>query len=471
MPGEGDHGDARRGRELKGRLANARYARGVGFWDRLGRRRTPTPPPREGAGGRASASSPAGSAEPRLWQEPPELARIRQLGAAEGPTESEALALFRMLRASADEARAIDAVRAIASTTAIPEGLRVAVAAALADRGERDEALAFLSWSASSSLPARGVGGAGVSPEARLLAADLHAERGEAAEALALIERILVVDLDFPGARERHVRWRAMLGLDARPSPSPDASAATLVAREPDAPFVLLREVARGGSGAVYEAEDRDLGRRVALKVYHHPERDRGQLLHEARVAASLAGAGIVRVLDVDPDHGWLALEWAPLGSLRGQLRAREASAPSALAPLARWAIPLASAVARVHAGGWVHHDVKPANVLLAAIGRPILADFGTARRAGEPSPPGSLGYVSPERLAGRASDPRDDVFGFGRIVEDVLAAIGAAASPESLGTWRAIAAACTGPDAGRPSDARALLTRLRVEAGAELGP
>ena len=80
--------------------------------------------------------------------------------------------------------------------------------------------------------------------------------------------------------------------------------------------------MARGGAGAVYEAEDRELGRKVALKVYHHIERDRGQLAHEARVAAALAGPGVVRVLDADPAHGWLALEWAPLGAIRDHVRA-----------------------------------------------------------------------------------------------------------------------------------------------------
>ncbi len=379
--------------------------------------------------------------------EPLELTRLRHAGAADGPSGNEAVALFRALRASPNEGRAIDVVRALAGARPIPEALRVAVAAALVERGEPSAALALLSTR----------GGVNASPEGRLLAADLHAERGQVAEALALIERVLVVDFDYPGARERHARWRSQLGLDASAAPAHDRSTVTLVAREPDAPFILLREVARGGSGAVYEAEDRELARRVALKVYHHPDRDRAQLLHEARVAASLAGPGVVRVLDVDPEHGWLALDWAPLGSLRLHLRAREASL---LQPIEQWAIPLAAALARVHAAGWVHHDVKPSNVLLAAPERPLLADFGTARRIGEASPPGSLGYVSPERLAGRASDPRDDVFGFGRVLEDVLGALASGSD-----AWREIAAACTGPDADRPSDARALVTRLRVEA------
>src|SRR5439155_17105243 len=106
----------------------------------------------------------------------------------------------------------------------------------------------------------------------------------------------------------------------------------------------------------------------------------------------------------------------------RQRLRSRDAR--EVVLPIERWALPLAAALARVLAARWVHHDVKPANVLFAAADRPLLADFGSARLAGEPSPPGSLGYVSPERLAGRASDPRDDVFGFGRLLEDVLDAL-----------------------------------------------
>jgi serine/threonine-protein kinase len=299
-----------------------------------------------------------------------------------------------------------------------------------------------------------------------MLAADLHETRGELAMALAVVERVLVRDLDYPGARERHRRWRARLGLDAgaqEPAArgTSDGAAVTIVSREAEAPFLLLREIARGGAGAVYEAEDRELGRRVALKVYHRAhqvDRDRAQLMHEARVAAALAGPSVVRVLDLDPARGWLALEWAALGSLKQRLKDGDRAS---LLPIGAWALRLASALARVHASGWVHHDVKPANVLFASRGHPLLADFGTARRTGEPSPPGSLGYVSPERLAGRASDPRDDVFGFGRVLEDVLGGLGD--PPDEL-LWRSIAAGCTGPDSARPADGRAIVTRLRVE-------
>ena len=262
------------------------------------------------------------------------------------------------------------------------------------------------------------------------------------AGALALIERVLFRDIDWPGARERHARWRRVLGVLHRSAALSEPTSGWMEALAlPGVPFRLLREAARGGAGVVYEAEDRDLGRRVALKVYHRPARDRLQLLHEAQVAVALAGEGIVRVFDVDPDHGWLALEWALLGTLLGPLQRGE---PWVRRDIGRWAKPLARSLARVHAAGWVHHDVKPANILFRAIDTPLLTDFGTARRQGAPAPPGSLGYVSPERLAGRLSNPADDVYGFGRVLEDALNA--RADPPGDLNApWRRLATICTG--------------------------
>ena len=414
----------------------------MSFWSFLKKKGDPPPAP-------APAPDPPARTEPKAGapadQEglPSDIALLLRAGERDGPSTADALALLRHLRSTAEEGRAIDELMRVHAARALPEPLVVAMASALVDRGEARVATRVLTNASSSS--------------ALLMRADLAAQDGEIAKALAFTERVMLRDFDHPGARERHQRFRTALGFTTEAKRS-DASGATVVTREPDAPFRLLREVARGGAGAVYEAEDRELLRRVALKVYHHPERDRAQLAHEAHVAAELAGPWIVRVLDIDPRHGWLALEWAPKGALRDRIRAHDRAI---LTPIERWAIPLATALARAHLGGWVHHDVKPANVLLDAQGEPLLADFGIARRVGEPSPPGSMGYVSPERMHGRASDPRDDVFGFGRVLEDVLDAL---ADDDITARFRPLASACVGPDDGRPADARAVLTRLRVE-------
>jgi tRNA A-37 threonylcarbamoyl transferase component Bud32 len=369
------------------------------------------------------------------------------VGTPGGPLLDEALKSFAWLRSTPHEARAIQRLLARDAISPLPEPLLLAVASALADRGEPDAAATALQRAGSL--------------QALLMRADLLEAAGDRSAALSLVEQVLGRDVDWPGARERRQRWSAELGrVPPRVARGPDetalAASAPFAPVAPFAPFVLVREAGRGGSGTVYEAEDRELGRRVALKVYHQPERDRAKLLHEARVAVAVAGEGVVPVFDVDPGRGWLAMQWAPLGALAALTSRRRPVRPMA------WARALAMALARVHAAGWVHHDVKPANVLLRASGVPMLADFGIARRAGEPSPPGSPGYVSPERLAGRASDPSDDVFAFGRVllVEADHAGIGAD------DPWRMLAAECTGPADARPRDGGDLVGRIDAVLG-----
>jgi hypothetical protein len=367
------------------------------------------------------------------------IEHLVRVGTPSGPTLQEALRSFAELRTTPDEGRAVHRLLAREALVPLPEPLLVAVALALVDRGE--PAAAAVALARARSTPAL------------MVRADLL-ERADLPAALALVEQVLARDIDWPGARERHARWCAALGR-ARSSDARDVPAG-IDAVAPEVPFRLLREAGRGGSAAVYEAEDRELLRRVALKVYHRPERDRAKLLHEARVGVAVAGEGVVPVLDVDPRRGWLAMQWAPLGALAAHRRSAGMG----------WALPLARALARVHDAGWVHHDLKPANVLLRAPDSPMLGDFGTARRRGDPSPPGSPGYVSPERLAGRASHPGDDVYGFGRVLTEVLdarvadAPVGATADDPA---WRTLAAACTGPGDARPQDGAQLLHQIEA--------
>ncbi|UQA55883.1 serine/threonine-protein kinase [Polyangium aurulentum] len=372
------------------------------------------------------------------------IARLGLIGTVEGPAEAEAIALLRGVRGTVREAEAVARVLDVAMDRAVPEAVRVACADILAARGDERGALDALSG--VSSTPGL------------LLAADLFASQGQLGRAVTTIERVLARSIDTPGARERHTRWRASLG--AAPGPVRRLDEATVVAPEGSrGPFRLLREVARGGAGTVYEAEDTVLGRRIAFKVYHRRGRDRSQLEREGHLAARLAGPGVLRVLDADPEEGWIALEWVPRGSVRDML-ARGEIAP--LAPVDRWARPLARALARLHASGVVHADVKPANVLLRDAGDPVLGDFGIARPFGAPGEGGSAGYVSPERLAGRASDPRDDVYGYGRVIEDVLhRLVERGVPPGDEAAWRAIAEECIGPDERRPANGAELVRRL----------
>ncbi|WP_437595268.1 serine/threonine-protein kinase [Sorangium sp. So ce590] len=407
------------------------------------------------AGRGARPARPAADARGRAAREDggDDIARLRSSGTRDAPSTDEVIAILRRARGTLREAEAVAHLVAAMAERVLPDPIRVACADLLAARGDELGALSVLEGAASRE---RG-GGSRAQPvsstEGLVLAADLYASLGQLPRAVGAIERVLAREIDAPGARERHHRWRAALGAE-RPAAARVEDVTVVAPSAGKTPFRLLREVARGGAGVVYEAEDEVLGRRIGFKVYHGRGGDRSHLAREVRLAAALAGPGVVRVFDADPDEGWIALEWIARGSVRDALRAGDAAA---LAPVARWARPLARALARIHERGYVHADVKPANVLLRSLAEPVLSDFGLARPRGAPSAGGSPGYVSPERLAGRPSDPRDDIYGYGRVLEDVLVRLEPLGG-EGLAPWKELSLRCLGPDDERPQDGAALV-------------
>jgi hypothetical protein len=418
----------------------------MGLWDRLrarlGRPAIEGPAASVRAAANAPEAAPSSSGERAAVDE---LALFDRLGGERPPTEVELLATLRGVRGGLREAEALR--RALARADALSPAARLACAEMLAARGDTKDALAL-------AAPLRDAG-------ALLLTADLHAALGDLPAALGAVERLLARELDAPGARERHTRWRAALGGPTRRS-AKDVEP-TLVAPEVDElPFRLLREVARGGAGVVYQAEDAGLGRLVAFKVYHRRGADRLALEQEVRATTSVAGPGVVPLFDADPARGWVAFEWAALGSVRDRLAVGDVAR---LVPLGLWLPRVAATLARLHGCRVVHGDLKPANVLLRASGEPLLADFGISRAIGEPSEPGSAGYVAPARLAGRPSDPHDDVYGFGRVLEDVLQRGGAPSALETeSAAWERVAARCLDTPDVAPRDGSALVSLLESE-------
>lgn len=371
---------------------------------------------------------------PAAPKPPTEIEALAKTGKADGPTAEEALQILRRMRGTGDESAALAAALTVDKP---PSLLRVACAEMLAERGEEERAIEVLTGDAST--------------EGLLLVADLHANKGDLPRAIGAIERVLARRIDAPGARERHARWSRSLGVATRARPKVD-EATVLNAKAVEGPFRILREVARGGAGTVYEAADDVLGRRVAFKVYHGQSADRSLVEREVRLIERFRGDGVARAFDASLDEGWIALEWVPRGSLRDILRTGNLDA---LLPLGAWARPLAKALSRVHRDGWVHADIKPANVLLRDLDDAILTDFGISRVAGESSSGGSPGYLSPERLGGEKASPLDDVYGFGRIVEDVLQAV--VGRPEAaaydLEPWTRVVRSCLGAPTHRPMD------------------
>jgi hypothetical protein len=197
-----------------------------------------------------------------------------------------------------------------------------------------------------------------------------------------------------------------------------EADLAAVLAR-----YRLLVHLGQGSYGTVFAAEPRDRpGDRVAVKFFVARSADRWRRLREEvdRLAAVGGVAGVVRVREVvaDADPPYFVMDLAPGGSLADALRDRGPWDPAAAAALvARVAVTLAE----VHRRGVVHCDLKPANVLLDAGGRPVVADFGQARLGGEAGPPlGTFFYMAPEQADGPAGgdpDPRWDVYALGALL------------------------------------------------------
>jgi serine/threonine protein kinase len=187
--------------------------------------------------------------------------------------------------------------------------------------------------------------------------------------------------------------------------------------------FEVVREVGRGAMGVVYEARQRSLPRRVALKTLL-PNGDRSWMRRfrtETSAAARLSHPGIAPVFAVGR-HGrtpWYAMEYVDGRAVSSLLRRDGAMEARRAAAIVRDA---ALALDHAHAQGVVHRDVKPGNLILRKDGRVVLTDFGLAKRmadgdASVTAPGGFVGspnYLSPEQARGGEVTPATDVYGLG---------------------------------------------------------
>lgn len=195
--------------------------------------------------------------------------------------------------------------------------------------------------------------------------------------------------------------------------------------------YVIRKQIGLGGMSTVWEAHDRVMRRTTALKTTLAREHASSLLVREARALAAVRHPGLPVPYTVGTYRGWTFLALERLFGVSLEHRIHDAPAgrhaftiPEAMHVL----VGLADALAAVHGAGIVHHDVKPANVMLCPGGRVVLLDFGimipeVEAATGQVS--GTAHYMAPEMLTG-ATRPGHahllDVYAFGVLAFEVLA-------------------------------------------------
>jgi len=195
-------------------------------------------------------------------------------------------------------------------------------------------------------------------------------------------------------------------------------------------PYILRREIGRGGMGVVYLADDTRLSRRVALKALSpglgHELGGRERLRLEARAAAGLSHPGIATVYALEEigDDLYLACEYVPGEPLRALVK----SGPLPIDQVVDIGTQLAKALAAAHTQGIIHRDIKPENVIKTPSGVVKVLDFGLARVENSAHSRltqtgvilGTPAYLAPEQALGQNADFRTDLFALGLLIYEL---------------------------------------------------
>jgi eukaryotic-like serine/threonine-protein kinase len=216
--------------------------------------------------------------------------------------------------------------------------------------------------------------------------------------------------------------------------------------------YTFVKELGRGGMGAVYEAEDRELNRQVAVKVLNTPEVTddlRRRMVREAQIIARLEHPGIVPVHDVGilPD----GRIFYAMKLVRGNRLDEYAAHAASLNDRLRKFQAVCDAVAFAHAHGVIHRDLKPQNIMIGSFGEVLVLDWGVAKikpqmnanehrsekrsnsdprtsafvcgNTADGTVVGTRNYMSPEQARGELAqlDERADVYSLGAVLNFLL--------------------------------------------------
>lgn len=199
--------------------------------------------------------------------------------------------------------------------------------------------------------------------------------------------------------------------------------------------YRIQNHLQTGQTSQVFEVVELSSMRHFAVKVLlpeaaREPEHRR-TLFHEAEVGKKLAHPNVIKIISVDksPDAPFYVMEFFPSGALGNRIREKN------IAFIREFADKVfkqaATGLAYMNASGWIHRDVKPANILVNSLGETKLIDFAITyrpptglakmfRRRGKAQ--GTRSYMSPEQIRDEVLDARADVYSFGATLYETVA-------------------------------------------------
>jgi len=202
--------------------------------------------------------------------------------------------------------------------------------------------------------------------------------------------------------------------------------------------YRIVAKLGQGGQATAYKAEDPRLNRLVVIKALRPElstdEAARRRFEREACLCSALDNPNICPIYDVGESDGlsYIVMQFVEGPTLRQLLNGRPVETATALSI----AVQIADALAVAHAAGIVHRDIKPANVIVTPGGQAKVLDFGLAKVLANGQQPGgggegpltevgvpygSMGYGSPEQVAGETADHRSDIFSLGVVLYEML--------------------------------------------------